>query len=434
MITLMTRSIILTFLWIGFLTLSGCAWLKERQKTKMKRLEPSLRKEIMEAQSMQIDMLEVGALLGLEPYGDSIHVNTVYIDSIVIDLDTLLRKNVEIDNRKRLRFKNIKMPEVQYRYSDEPLQKGLPYPVYELKFREIILRHKGEELRRFKYPAGYAPLNFTVEKSNKRKVMFEESERDSLILKIGDLELRIEQLRQKIKIILLIQPDHAAQALPVELDEIERDFNKIKDWYRDNRIPKSDVLRKHRRLVYSWEETIEDMEKEVDNPKEATIIEGSVLFKPGEFTIYDPQQKRPLSETILALENKRRLLQEDRPARNIKAYIRVTGYADDQEISDDLQKKLEKGAEKSPISKRQKGENKQDYLNRLLSQKRAQSICEYLLAHIRRDKNGPSLIIEPEWIGKGRTEYPAHIPANSCPGNCQGRRVVVISDVQFSED
>lgn len=223
----MTRLIILTFSWIVFLILSDCAWLKEGQKARLKRLDPSLRREIAEAQSMQIDMLEIGALLGLEPYGDSIHVNTVYMDSLVIDLDTLLRKNVEIDGRKRLRFKDIKMPQLQYRYSDEPLQKGLPYPVYELKFREVIIRHKGEDIKRFKYADGYAPITFAVEKSNKRKPTFEESERDSLVSKIDNLELRIEQLRQKIRLIILVQPDHAAQALPAELDEIERDFKKI---------------------------------------------------------------------------------------------------------------------------------------------------------------------------------------------------------------
>jgi len=253
---------------------------------------------------------------------------------------------------------------------------------------------------------------------------------NKLNFKIKDLEARILALMNEIDAKIKIEPDHAAKELSPTLNHLLGKVREIREYYlikEHNLITES--MRTDLQELDNIEYTVEAQEEEVSNPTNAPlVIENELLFATGEFDILQSVSK--LDSIIETINKKITECQSEYPGVPIKIALAVTGYADEQEINGDLENILRQKYPNEVVIN--KGGDKQELLNRLLSQARADNVSTYTKERVLSQAQIVSLsFLKSGAIGKG-WQYPIHVTI-PCKDDCQQRRVVYISHIVFPQ-
>jgi outer membrane protein OmpA-like peptidoglycan-associated protein len=177
------------------------------------------------------------------------------------------------------------------------------------------------------------------------------------------------------------------------------------------------------------EYTVEAQEVEVRNPTNAPfVIENELLFESGKYDVLTSVAK--LDAIIADIQEKIANCRLNYPSMAVKVALAVTGYADEQDVKNDLKYKL---YIKYPLEKPTAiTEETQESLNKLLSQARADNVFNYIKEKVVPSSQFTSTtFLQTGAVGKG-WQYPVKLNP-PCQDDCQQRRVVYISHIVFPE-
>lgn len=365
--------------------------------------------------------MPIGELVGLNPHSNDISADSLNFDSLEIDLSKIDPKYFRVENGVLI-IDGLTLPRLEYSQSNEPAFPEKPYPIKALRFRQVIIRDKDQELRRF---TGYETFNFHPEMYSLRTETDIEKEKNTLNMSIADLQRRIDRLMNIIAEILQREPDDVLQDIPQKLLEIREDFLVIKNYYENLRTPPEiGQMRSDNTNLFYMGNTIQEIENKTEDKSRTLDLSADVLFKPEHYTIDNPDQVRELQEVLQIIQTeaeRERGLYHD---QKIVIRIRVTGYADDIDISKKNRhlfycKGMRIPPESSPAY--------QDSLNVCLSKRRAYAVDTYLRQQLRNLGDQFQIITATD--GEGRNTNPPGV--DFCPGECAKRRKVRVSHIEF---
>jgi len=411
------------------LVTTSCNLFKKLKKTDNSgKVSMKVVEGITKTSDFDIAMLKVGVLDGLKESGrDTTILDFLLFDTLDVNIDTISPKLINITSANQFTIDGWYEEQLIVNSSYGKRFNAAPYRIQSLKFKIVNIIKDGKVIKSYKNKTF---TKFKIEQYSFKKPDLVKEERDSLLGKINDLESRIKNLRSQIEVILDKQSDHAVQQLPEVLDSIELEFKGIKERYI-KKLPQVELLRRDRSKVFSLEKTLKDMEVIVANPEETIKLKSQVLFKSGEYRLTRNNQNSILDEVVTQIEAGIKKLEQKRKNRKINIAIVITGYADDQEINN---KTLISDLLGGSYVSNWKDVAVQNRLNKILSDRRASAVNDYIQKQIKAHFALNKLHFIPKIVGKGREKYPDHIPDGSCSGDCLERRVVIISTGDFSTE
>jgi hypothetical protein len=371
--------------------------------------------------SIEIQKLNIKLLEGLPGfYLDERNVSVIPVDSLSLEIDT--SKITPINGR--LRITTIDVDTISVGIGCGKLTNISPHRIGMVTIRKLTLTKGGEVIAQIDKSMNV--VNFHVYSYDLQCERLAPTI-DSIEFRIVNLEKRIRTLLMVIEQLVAEMPDHAAKKLPPTLQEFLGSIAGIKGFYfKQDEMLINDQTEADLNQLNNIKFSLEVQEKEVNNPdNNPQFIENEVLFRTGKFEIIP---SAPVLDGVVA-DIKAKILDietkySDMP---VKMILVVTGYADEQKIEEDLELVLKNKFPKENIPNL----NKQEILNKLLSQARADNVYAYIINRLpSKTKLGKPIEFERnDAIGKGWI-YPPNSP-NSCPNDCQARRVVYTSHIVY---
>lgn len=371
--------------------------------------------------SIEIQKLNIKILEGLPGFsaGD-LNVSVIPIDSLSLEIDT---NNITPINGK-LRIITIDADTVSVGFGCGNLTDKSPHRIGMVSINKLTLTKNEKIITTISKPTNI--VNFKIYAYDLQCPRLAPSI-DSIEFRIVDLEERIKKLLVVIEELVSEMPDHAAQKLPPTLQAFLANISSIKGFYfRQDEMLITAQTEADLNQLNNIKFSVEVQEVEVDNPNNnPQAIENEVLFKTGKFEI---SSSAPVLDRVINDINAKILgLEKTNPDMPVKIILLVTGYADEQEIEKDLEQILRDKYPNENISDAQK----QEILNKLLSQARADNVYSYLTTRLpsKTRKGQPINFERAESRGKGWI-YPPNLK-KPCVDNCQKRRVVYTSHIVY---
>lgn len=420
----MKKSITPIFLAIAFASFISCHSTKPGVDDETVPPPPPI--NLTGVDDIDIEFLMADTLVGLRMLEGDIGSAEITIDSVSIEVQDY--EHTRFDDK--LTFSNLTTDRLVIEETVGEIQDKAPYAVSKLHFKEVILMHNGKEIGRvndvdvnkFKVDKWLVKSDF-----NPRNV-----HEEGLYLKLSDIEDRLNKLIILVRKTTEREPDHAARTLPPELEEIRTRIIEIKDFHARN-ITGISTIRVHMEELDEIVLTFDEMEEEVLDPENIpNTIENTVFFDPGEYEVKQNVDLSQIDIDINKIITRAEMLYKERPDRKVKIKLSVSGYADDLDIkTGDLENSLCDSTSLVPCPP---SINKQEVLNKILSDQRAKNVFRYLKVQLIRQLNAKRIEYEfnEDFVGRGQTENPKSL-TRPCTGDCSERRVTVISSIVFSE-
>jgi hypothetical protein len=393
-------------------------------------LWPPATTELKEIEGLEIERLMIDSLVGLPAYqnGDDISVGNLELESLSIELSEVDGSTFE----KQITLKPLtySMVEVTGK-ANTRYETRRPYRIGNLLFKEVILTRDGKEVKRLQNVkvSGWEANVWGMQSADN-----DEEEIQYLKLQIKDLEEQLERLLALIKEILDQEPDHAARLLTPVLEGYRADLQKIRNRYTYNQ-PSLETIEVDMAELNSIEFTFDEMEEELEDPENfPDPIENAVFFGTGDFEVIRPVHSQILDRDIETVVQRIEDLAKKHSDRKIVVQLSVTGYADDQQV--DQPGTIQSLCDSVGQVNCPPDEGAQIFLNQVLSEQRAKNVARYIRETISGQMQvTESLTVkfEENYLGRGKTQYPAHLN-RPCPGDCKERRVTVVSIIVYSED
>jgi hypothetical protein len=217
---------------------------------------------------------------------------------------------------------------------------------------------------------------------------------------------------------------------------IQKDLLEIKEWYKVNKTSRMSSLGRDRKRMFQLRPTVEDMEDEVKHPMDPIVIGGTgkrdfgpISFETGEYEINKQGQEKALMEVIWYINKKTATYKRDEPNRKVKLNVRIVGYADEQPVLGKLASFLWKDVPVTERTRHRQGERQ--FLNKILSGKRAVTVKNYILKHWTPDLL-VSVVPKSDEMGEELPKYKGMV-TERCPDDCPARRVVLVTVAPYSE-
>lgn len=368
--------------------------------------------------------MPIEELVGLQSKPGIASIDSLAFDSLVIDLGNLPPNTYRIAEGKLVIDRN-QINRLEYRPSNGPTSPTKPYEIESLYFKQVIVRVGDKVYKR--YPS-YETVNFGVSRYNVLGLNEDQLTYDEMKMTIADLEARINALNDVIEDHLKKQKDDVLQDVVADLNDIRRDFLKIKSYYDSTSVrPPLTQMKTDKISLFNLENAVSSIESQTEDAVHTVILQSDVLFGKGEFTINRPEQQQELNKALAEIRAEIEKVQSRYRDRPVIVRLRITGYADDLKISDDKAKELNCPG---VASLKYDTDLYQDSLNACLSKRRGESVNKWLTSKLTgipgNIKLKPSVV-----IGAGRTNAPPGV--EPCSGDCSQRRVVRVSHIEFPD-
>lgn len=234
--------------------------------------------------------------------------------------------------------------------------------------------------------------------------------------------LEVQNIKDSINNIIKNSPDHSFKALMGSkyFAEIDKTFDDIFS-YINAKDHSPEITKQKIRKLLEIEIDLSSLRQEFNNPYVApTSFGGDILFKSGEYLISMDQNLITLNGYLESMINEI----NSKKAEELNIYLEVVGYTDDQDIGFPLNEELI-DLYRNPRCNL----SDQNCLNILLSEQRALNVKNYLINQLNKNFKNTNIKLnfsESQFIGRGKI-YPSNMQYESCPGDCQQRRIVNIA-------